>query len=744
MAQPATEPAQEPQTGPTKRSARRARLRTAEDQAAIALDLGPLLAPYRKRGRLAIRVEQMPPLARLSAGRNNGDNSWSLGSDELEALNFQPPPGFDQPHMLAVRIIVHDSAGASTAAVLDYEISPDGAVPAAAPPNAAMDAEATAQLQRLQEALAEMGDRLDQRENALAAAKEDAEAARMALELAREDWEKEEARRLAEAKTGWQKEADAALGRAQTTAEHSRAADESELRALKDELAALRMELAAREAALTEMRAAQTKTERDAEAGRREALRKAEDGWKAEEETRLAAAKAAWQKETEAALAEARAAADYARADGEAEQRRVTDELTRLHKAANTRDAEMTRLRATMINAEAAAARAQRDALAKAEERWKSEEAARFQAAEAAWRAEMEAALAAAQTGEEDAAHREAEQRAALAAAETEWKAQSARELAGLQARCEHAEAELESHAVQAAADAAELRRLQGEWRAAQDSLAERDRELERLRAAAANAAAPAPSTQAVNAIEAALEDATARYEAAEAALADLRRRTGPRAATDMALLRDEVETLQTMLTQREEELARLRVAADRWHEYQEQEAVAGLTRTAKRKPRRYVNDDEPQAPRKGGLLRDVALVVAVAVAGVLFTPKIVAALPYEWQAELPAFLQPAQDDGGDATVTAPATAPAGAPAPARPIALIIHGVNLRAGPTSDSKVIRTLNRGTTIEEIGQQGGWYHVRTLAKAGGAAAVSGWVYKTYLTPDETPAKAATPKG
>ena len=743
MAQPATEPAQEPQTGPTKRSARRARLRTAVEQAAIALDLGPLLAPYRTRGRLAIRVEQMPPLARLSAGRNNGDNSWSLGSDELEALNFQPPPGFDQPHMLAIRIILHDSAGASTAAVLDYEISPDGAIPAAATPNAAMDAEAAAQLQRLQEALAEMGDRLDQRETALAAAKEDAEAARMALELAREDWEKEEARRLAEAKAGWQKEADAALGRAQTTAEHSRAAGESELRALKDELAGLRTELAAREAALAEMRAAQTKTERDAEAGRREALRKAEECWKAEEETRLATAKAAWQKETEAALAEAHAAADDARASGDAEQRRVTDELTRLHKAANTRDAEMTRLRATMINAEAAAARAQREALAKAEERWKSEEAARFQAAEAAWRAEMEAA-AAARTGDEDAAHREAEQREALAAAETEWKAQSARELAALQARCEHAEAELESRAVQTAADAAELGRLQGEWRAAQDSLAGRDRELERLRATATKAAAPAPSTQAVNAIEAALEDATARYEAAEAALADLRRRTGPRAATDMALLRDEVETLQTMLSHREEELARLRVAADRWHEYQEQEAAAGLTRNAKRKPRRYVNDDEPQAPRKGGLLRDLALVVAVAVAGVLFTPKIVAALPYEWQAELPAFLQPAQDDGGDATVTAPATAPAPPPAPARPMALIIHGVNLRAGPTSDSKVIQTLNRGTTVEEIGQQGGWYHVRTLAKADGGAAVSGWVYKTYLTPDETPAKAATPKG
>ncbi len=739
MAQPATEPAQEPQTGPTKRSTRRARARTAEEQAAIALDLGPLLAPYRKRGRLAIRVEQMPPLARLSAGRNNGDNSWSLGSDELEALSFQPPPGFDQPHMLAIRIILHDSAGASTAAVLDYEVSPDGAGPTAPVADAALDAEAAAQLQRLQEALAEMGDRLDQRETALAAAREDAEAARMALELAREDWEKEEAKRLAEAKAGWQKEAEAALGRAQKTAEHSRAADESELRALKDELAASRTELAAREAALAEMRAAQTKTERDAEAGQREALRKAE------EETRLAAAKAAWQKETEAALAEARAAANDARVGEEAEQRRVTDELTRLHKAANTRDAEMTRLRATMINAEAAAARAQRDALAKAEDRWKSEEAARLQAAETAWRAEMEAALAAARTGDADAAHREAEQRAALGAAESEWKAQSARELAALQARCEHAEAELESRAVQAAADAAELGRLQDEWRAAQDSLAERDRELERLRATAAKAAVPAPSTQAVTAIEAALEEATARYEAAEAALTDLRRRTGPRAATDMALLRDEVETLQTMLTQREEELARLRVAADRWHDYQEQEAVAGLTRTAKRKPRRYAKDDESEAPRRGGLLRDVALVVAVAVAGVLFTPKIVAALPYEWQAELPAFLQPAQDDGGDATVTAPAPAKtlAPPPAPARPMAVIIHGVNLRAELLF--RRARWSRRSSAAHRskrsASREAGTMCARLRKRSG--TAVSGWVYKTYLTPGETPAKAATPK-
>src|SRR5882672_5997114 len=57
----------------------------------IALDLGPLVAPYRKHGRLSLRVERLPHRARLSRGHNNGDRSWSLMSDELEGLSYLPP-----------------------------------------------------------------------------------------------------------------------------------------------------------------------------------------------------------------------------------------------------------------------------------------------------------------------------------------------------------------------------------------------------------------------------------------------------------------------------------------------------------------------------------------------------------------------------------------------------------------------------------------------------------------------------
>src|SRR6266571_4174734 len=90
-------------------------------QSAIAVKLGPLLSPYKKQGRLSVRIERLPQLARLSAGRNNGDNSWSLTLDELEDLAYLPPEGMHEAHSLAVRIIGLDGGG-STLAVLDFPV----------------------------------------------------------------------------------------------------------------------------------------------------------------------------------------------------------------------------------------------------------------------------------------------------------------------------------------------------------------------------------------------------------------------------------------------------------------------------------------------------------------------------------------------------------------------------------------------------------------------------------------------
>jgi len=61
-------------------------------QKTIPLDLASLLVPYKRQGRLSLRVERVPQRAKLSAGRNNGDGTWSLASDELEDLTIWFPP----------------------------------------------------------------------------------------------------------------------------------------------------------------------------------------------------------------------------------------------------------------------------------------------------------------------------------------------------------------------------------------------------------------------------------------------------------------------------------------------------------------------------------------------------------------------------------------------------------------------------------------------------------------------------
>src|SRR5450631_1149934 len=89
----------------------------------IPLDLVPLLLPYKKHGRLGLRIEQLRQRARLSRGRNNGDGSWSLASDELEDLAYQPPEGTAEARSLTIRIIALDQEG-TTLALLDFPLLP--------------------------------------------------------------------------------------------------------------------------------------------------------------------------------------------------------------------------------------------------------------------------------------------------------------------------------------------------------------------------------------------------------------------------------------------------------------------------------------------------------------------------------------------------------------------------------------------------------------------------------------------
>ncbi|MEO8301973.1 MAG: hypothetical protein ABI608_09275, partial [Rhizomicrobium sp.] len=99
-------------------------IRAPVAQKTIPLDLAALIAPYKRQGRLTLRVERIPQRAKLSAGRNNGDGSWSLASDELEDLNYLVPSNLSGGHELAIRIMSFDNAAAHTLKVVPLAIPP--------------------------------------------------------------------------------------------------------------------------------------------------------------------------------------------------------------------------------------------------------------------------------------------------------------------------------------------------------------------------------------------------------------------------------------------------------------------------------------------------------------------------------------------------------------------------------------------------------------------------------------------
>jgi len=288
--------------------AARSRAEVRSAPRAVPLDLAPLLSPYKGQGRLAVRIERMPQLARLSTGRNNGDNSWSLTLDQLEDLTYQPPEGMYEAHSLAVRIIGLDGGG-STLAVLDFPV-PAGVAETEEDQDQTAEEPDSAQLPPLRAELAKLQASLVARESDLASARQkyaqaEAEKQKIETELAQGQaaWEAgQDERKFLSLSSGLlMRKGEAGPSKL------NQAGDEIEMRCLREELGGLQAILAVRETALGEVRLA---AQQAREAWRLEseaALSQAETTWKTGEAARLAAAEAQWQERSTAALAEARA-----------------------------------------------------------------------------------------------------------------------------------------------------------------------------------------------------------------------------------------------------------------------------------------------------------------------------------------------------------------------------------------------------------------------------------------------------
>ena len=98
-------------------------------QRMLPLDFRPLLKPFKRAGRLCLRIERLPQGAKLSAGRRNTDNSWSLASDELEDLNYLIPSNISRDHELTIRVMTFEDGAASTLKVSQFAITASDTVP---------------------------------------------------------------------------------------------------------------------------------------------------------------------------------------------------------------------------------------------------------------------------------------------------------------------------------------------------------------------------------------------------------------------------------------------------------------------------------------------------------------------------------------------------------------------------------------------------------------------------------------
>jgi hypothetical protein len=381
----------------------------------VALDIADELAERDIGGRLSVIVEGMPAGARLSAGTNNGDKTWSLTAEDLDGLELLVPEGKGGDHALTARVLRFDDDGydvANTVALLDLHVH----VPAesgATDPSAESESDA------------------EERLNA-EKARWQAEAEQQ-LAAARAGWERDTAKQIAAAKTKW--EADAAKRLEGTKAQWS-AAEREHLNAAKakwESEAALRLASAKAQWSTTESqgltaekskwqklaerRLADEKAVWDKQASDRltaaktswvqkteQALATAEANWKAELEQTLAEAQARWHRDDEKRLASARSAWEGERAktgddpsppaasavkiaDAVAAARIVWEAETEQRLA----EADMQRrvdVEQRVADIQAAFENEARQRLKAAEERWREEEKARLSAARDAWQAD--------------------------------------------------------------------------------------------------------------------------------------------------------------------------------------------------------------------------------------------------------------------------------------------------------------------------------------------------------------------
>jgi hypothetical protein len=551
--------------------------------------------------------------------------------------------------------------------------------------------------------------------------------AREATLAAERAWKAEEAARLATAEASWREqlakttaEADVRVAAAAAAGGHS----DAELRAVREQVAALQTTLGARDAALAAANEATARAVRDAGA----ALAKAQSEWKDAETARLAAAEAQWREASAKALAEARAQSEAALA-GKASalggrEAELLNEVAALRAAVAERDAGLKRAETAAAEARERAQREMHEALAKAEAQWRdtsakalAEMCAQADAAlakatktsdsgDAALRAEAAALKAA--VAERDAALKRAEDakremqealRKAEAAARAAAADEQAREVMPVAAESDK-DAELRRLREKAATLEAKLIKAN---KASEDEQLKWQREAQEAISRAtkewiAKESSRRASTEAEvrKELGAQLMQATSRYEAAEAALAQIRLAGGQTDGTRKSI---DLDAARAALARREADNFRLRNELEALRDGPRPDAEAPVAAAA---PGARLN------------VRDVGIAAAIGVAIVVaytFVDGLMSAPP------------PAP------YVARVVEAPAPPPPPVVRTAVLSMDAKLRAGPSTKVGIIASLEPGLGVTIVEDRGEWIRVRAAA-AEGKPLREGWVKVSQL--------------
>jgi uncharacterized protein YgiM (DUF1202 family) len=350
-------------------------------------------------------------------------------------------------------------------------------------------------------------------------------------------------------------------------------------------------------------------------------------------------------------------------------------------------------------------------ALAQAEQAWKAAEAARLAAAEAEWRSAQEKAVAAARE-EAQAARDEAQ--AVRGEDQVEFRALHER-LAQLQTTLAEREAAL-ARAEKTLAQAAE--REERELHSALSKATKTQKADEAARLASAQAEWRKQSAATLN-------QAIARAEAAETALAQIRIKGIPKLDSRTE---GELSAMRAALATREEELSHLRATLERYHLAETgQDALAVRGGAA-----------GEAAPDNRRFTRDIVIAAVVGVVAVLGYPVVESLIA-------PSAPPPAPPPAVVEIAPAPPASPP-APAPLR-MAQTMKDANVRAEPAKDATVVAKIPRGVEVAVMEERGNWLRVRAKA-AEGEAAGEGWVHATLVKDAASAAptkaeEAATPK-